>query len=77
MKSLTVIEPHGFCAGVAAALRKALSLKGAYCLHEIVHNELVVSRLKDRGFKFVESVCPLVAAAARTTGSESAPPSGP
>lgn len=55
-----VLEPHGFCAGVTAALRKALSLAdGAqtiYCLHELVHNELVVGDLKRRGFVFVESV---------------------
>ncbi len=56
-----VLEPHGFCAGVTAALRKALSLAGdgaqaIYCLHELVHNELVVGDLKRRGFVFVESV---------------------
>jgi 4-hydroxy-3-methylbut-2-enyl diphosphate reductase len=27
-----------------------------YCLHELVHNEIVVRELKDLGFKFVESV---------------------
>ena len=61
---ITVIEPHGFCAGVTAALRKALSISPkasnraapVYCLHELVHNELVVSDLKKRGFVFVESV---------------------
>ena len=65
---ITVIEPHGFCAGVTAALRKALSLAtqkpnnpnnpntSLYCLHELVHNELVVADLKTRGFVFVESV---------------------
>ena len=57
-----VLEPHGFCAGVTAALRKALALvrDGAadtvYCLHELVHNEIVVGDLTRRGFKFVESV---------------------
>ena len=57
-----VLEPHGFCAGVTAALRKALALvrDGAadtvYCLHELVHNEIVVGDLTRRGFKFVEAV---------------------
>jgi len=54
---VTVIEPHGFCAGVTAALRKALALaEPAYCLHELVHNEIVVADLRARGFAFVESV---------------------
>lgn len=58
----TVIEPHGFCAGVTAALQKALSVSSDrraapfYCLHELVHNEIVVSDLRKRGFVFVESV---------------------
>ena len=50
------IEPHGFCAGVTHALKLALSLEGVYCLHELVHNELVVDGLRRRGFRFVESV---------------------
>ena len=51
-----IIEPHGFCAGVTAALRKAESLRDAYCLHELVHNELVVASLRERGFRFVEDI---------------------
>ena len=61
------IEPHGFCAGVTNALRKAQSLlhpsapctlhsAPVYCLHELVHNELVVNDLKRRGMVFVESL---------------------
>ncbi|MBO6066847.1 MAG: 4-hydroxy-3-methylbut-2-enyl diphosphate reductase, partial [Kiritimatiellae bacterium] len=51
------ITPHGFCAGVIGALKTALSLEGrVYCLHELVHNELVVADLKKRGFRFVENV---------------------
>ena len=54
---IEIIEPHGFCAGVTAALKKALSLRPpVYCLHELVHNEIVVSDLRARGFSFVESV---------------------
>lgn len=56
-----VLEPHGFCAGVSNALRKALDLaetgvRPLYCLHELVHNGLVVAALKARGFVFVESI---------------------
>ena len=57
-----VIEPHGFCTGVKAAVEKAfrtLSLSGertVYCLHELVHNGLVVSDLKLRGMRFVDSL---------------------
>ena len=54
---VVALEPHGFCAGVTAALKKALSLSGkVYCLHELVHNELVVAELQSRGFVFVETV---------------------
>jgi undecaprenyl diphosphate synthase len=53
---IEVIEPHGLCAGVNSAIAKALQLKNVYCLHELVHNEIVVRELKDLGFKFVESV---------------------
>ena len=57
-----VLEPHGFCMGVRAAVEKAsrtLSLssgKAVYCLHELVHNEQVVADLKARGLRFVESL---------------------
>ena len=37
-----VIEPHGLCAGVNAAIAKALTLRDVWCLHELVHNEIVV-----------------------------------
>ena len=59
---VTVIEPHGFCAGVTAALKKAIGLSSrrsgsaVYCLHELVHNDIVVNDLGRRGFTFVESV---------------------
>ena len=51
-----VIEPHGMCAGVNAAIAKALELKNVYCLHELVHNEIVIGELKDLGFRFVERI---------------------
>lgn len=58
---VVVLEPHGFCAGVTGALRKALKVSAKapspiYCLHELVHNEIVVEDLKKRGFAFVEGL---------------------
>jgi len=59
---VVVLEPHGFCAGVIGALRKALKIAAAsdgseiYCLHELVHNEIVVGDLKKRGFVFVKNI---------------------
>ena len=44
------------CAGVNAAIAKALKLKNVYCLHELVHNEIVIGELKDLGFKFVKRI---------------------
>ena len=51
-----VIEPHGMCAGVNAAIAKALKLKDVWCLHELVHNEIVIGELKDLGFRFVDRI---------------------
>lgn len=53
---ITILEPHGFCAGVKAALAKAREHPHAWCLHEIVHNALVVGALVEGGMKFVESI---------------------
>ena len=57
-----VLQPHGFCMGVRAAVEKAsrtLSLSAGgdvCCLHELVHNEQVVAELKAQGLRFVESL---------------------
>ena len=53
---IEVLEPHGMCAGVNAAIAKALKLKDVYCLHELVHNEIVIDELKDLGFRFVDRI---------------------
>ncbi len=44
------------CAGVNSAIAKALKLNNVYCLHELVHNEIVIDELKALGFKFVEDI---------------------
>ena len=55
--------PHGLCNGVNTAVAKALALgmeettvKPIYCLHELVHNEIVIEDLKALGYKFVRRV---------------------
>lgn len=58
-KRLIVVRPHGFCSGVARAVETAeavlarFSGETVYCLHEIVHNQQVVSRLTSFGLVFV------------------------
>jgi 4-hydroxy-3-methylbut-2-en-1-yl diphosphate reductase len=54
-------SPRGFCAGVQRAIsivEKAIERFGApvYVRHEIVHNQAVVSRLKEKGAVFVEEL---------------------
>jgi 4-hydroxy-3-methylbut-2-en-1-yl diphosphate reductase len=54
-------SPRGFCAGVQRAIsivEKALERFGApvYVRHEIVHNQAVVSRLREKGAVFVEEL---------------------
>ena len=58
--TVTLIEPHGFCMGVTAAVKMAhvALANGArvYGLHEIVHNETVVGELTAKGMTFVSSL---------------------
>lgn len=61
-----VADPHGFCTGVRRAIEIAQrALQEAksenpkaqiYCLHELVHNQLVVSRLSQSGMVFVNDL---------------------
>ena len=53
---IVVIEPHGMCAGVNAAIAKALKLKNVWCLHELVHNEIVIKELQSLGFRFTDDL---------------------
>ena len=60
-KFVTLAEPRGFCAGVERAIEiveRALQRFGApvYVKHEIVHNNHVVSTLKDKGAIFVDEI---------------------
>ncbi len=53
-------EPHGFCSGVRRAISLAEEAAAAsspvYCLHELVHNRLVVERLASAGMVFVDDL---------------------
>ena len=53
---IEIIEPHGMCAGVDAAIAKALKLRDVWCLHELVHNEIVVDELKSLGYRFADRI---------------------
>ena len=44
------------CAGVNAAIAKALKLRDVWCLHELVHNEIVVGELKALGYRFADRI---------------------
>lgn len=44
------------CAGVRAAIDLAMQHKGAYCLHSLVHSEIVTNDLKSLGYHFVEDI---------------------
>jgi 4-hydroxy-3-methylbut-2-en-1-yl diphosphate reductase len=57
---VVLAEPRGFCAGVRRAIamvERALEVYGppVYVLHQIVHNHIVVSALRSRGARFVDS----------------------
>lgn len=58
MTTIEILEPHGFCSGVKAAVATALRALSAssevFCLHEIVHNECVVADLAARGLRVVD-----------------------
>ena len=60
-KSVLLLKPRGFCAGVVRAIdivELALEIYGPpiFVRKEIVHNRLVVSELASRGAVFVDSV---------------------
>ena len=57
---IEAIEPHGLCSGVNAAIAKALVLRNVYCLHELVHNEIIIDELKRLGYRFVKRAFDIV-----------------
>ncbi|KAK2195986.1 4-hydroxy-3-methylbut-2-enyl diphosphate reductase [Babesia duncani] len=60
-KVLYLVEPRGFCKGVDRAIKtveECLRVYGApvYVKHEIVHNEAVCNRLREKGAIFIEDL---------------------
>ena len=60
-EAVLLAQPRGFCAGVDRAItivERALALHGApiYVRHEIVHNDYVVSTLREKGAVFVDEL---------------------
>ena len=57
--NLYVVTPRGFCAGVEMAI-KALTWmlkiydEPVYCYHEIVHNDWIVQKFKEKNVVFIE-----------------------
>lgn len=77
---IEVITPHGFCGGVDRAIKMAdAALDEAdapiFCLHEIVHNELVVQSLERRGMRFVETLDEVPEGAVAIVSAHGAAPS--
>ena len=60
VNNLYIVTPRGFCAGVEMAI-KALTWmlkiydETIYCYHEIVHNDWIVEKFKNKNVKFIES----------------------
>ncbi len=58
---ITILEPHGYCSGVARAISIALKVKEEYpstpihILGMLVHNEAVASFLKEKGINTLTS----------------------
>lgn len=54
-KTITIINPHGYCAGVSHALKVALSTIDSttngpiYLLGNLIHNKIVTKSLEDKG----------------------------
>ena len=60
-REIILAKPHGFCSGVRHAIEVAEKAVAAangtiYCLHELVHNRLVVDTLSAAGMKFVGDI---------------------
>jgi len=67
IEKVILAKPRGFCAGVEMAIEsvdRALAHHGAplYVFHEIVHNQNVVGKFKQKGVVFVNSIAEVPAA---------------
>ena len=82
---IEILSPHGFCGGVARAIKmaqEALAVRGregngaatVYCFHEIVHSEQVVQERTAKGMCFVESGDDVPKGAVLLISAHGAPP---
>jgi 4-hydroxy-3-methylbut-2-enyl diphosphate reductase len=60
-RTLILVSPHGFCAGVERAVQIAQTMLDhapapVYCLKEIVHNRQVIDALRAKGVLFVQTL---------------------
>ena len=60
-KTIVLVSPHGFCAGVERAVAMAEALlqkqpRPLYCLRQIVHNTQIIEDLAGRGLVFVNDI---------------------
>jgi 4-hydroxy-3-methylbut-2-enyl diphosphate reductase len=77
---ILLAQPRGFCAGVDRAItivNQALEKFGApiYVRHEIVHNQYVVSDLRNRGAIFIEDLAEVPPGATLIFSAHGVPPS--
>jgi 4-hydroxy-3-methylbut-2-en-1-yl diphosphate reductase len=61
LKTIILVKPNGFCAGVARATQMLdgivrCSKKKVYVLHEIVHNSRVINDYRSKGVIFVTGI---------------------
>lgn len=79
-KTIVLVSPHGFCAGVERAVDTANALLSqypapVYCLHEIVHNPQIVADLTARGMVFVRQLEDIPPGAVALFSAHGIPPS--
>lgn len=60
-RTILLVSPHGFCAGVERAVAMADRLLArtpppVYCLNQIVHNGQIIADLTSRGMVFVNAI---------------------
>jgi 4-hydroxy-3-methylbut-2-enyl diphosphate reductase len=79
VEKVLLAAPRGFCAGVEMAI-KALAWMverfpaPVYCYHEIVHNQLVVDRFRERGVIFVDDLAEVPDGAPLMLSAHGSPP---
>jgi len=76
---LILVNPRGFCAGVDRAIKMVEELlnifpEPVYVRHEIVHNRVVVDKLRAKGAVFVDEISEIPTGAVAVLSAHGAPP---